>query len=170
MQRRSAIKNLSLALGTAISLPAWATAWTPDSLGTAATLPANEEALLADIVEVIIPETSTPGAKSLKVHLFVQRMIKDCYGEDAQRTFSEGLAKADSVSEALHQKNFMVSDGRQRKATILKMSTDPSTKAFVELVKSLTIRGYTNSEYYMTNVLKYNMVPGYYHGCVPIKA
>lgn len=170
MQRRSAIKNLSLALGTAMSLPAWAAGWTPDSLAASATLPANEEALLADIVEVIIPETATPGAKSLQVHLFVQRMVKDCYGAEAQRTFKQGLAQTDSISEAMHQKNFMVSDSRQRKATILKMSTDPSTKAFVDLVKSLTIRGYTNSEYYMTNVLKYNMVPGYYHGCVPVKA
>jgi len=41
-------------------------------------------------------------------------------------------------------------------------------KQFADFIKNLTIRGYTNSEYFMVNMLKFNMAPGYYHGCVPI--
>jgi len=68
MQRRSAIKNLTMAFGGLISLPTWTSAWTPESIGHVSTLSFSEEATLAEIVETIIPETSTPGAKSLKVH------------------------------------------------------------------------------------------------------
>ncbi len=77
MRRRSALKNLTVALGGLMSLPAWASGWSPDSLGQFSILPVSDENLLAEIVETILPETDTPGAKSLKVHQFVMRMIQE---------------------------------------------------------------------------------------------
>ena len=170
MQRRTALKSLSVALGGLVSMPAWATSWTPDSIGNDKSLSASDEAILAEIVETIIPETKTPGAKSLKVHQFALRMINDCYGETAQKSLRQGLAKTDELAKQTNSKSFVECDAKQRKDTILQVSkADEASKKFVEMIKNLTIRGYTNSEYYMVNVQNYVMAPGFYHGCVPVK-
>lgn len=169
MKRRSVLKNLTVAFGGLASLPAWASGWTPESIGTLRLVSPDNENLLAEIVETIIPETSTPGAKSLKVHQFALRMINDCYGETAQNTLKQGLVKTDEMSQQAYSKAFVACDAKQRMDIFQKMTNDPNTKPFAQMIKSLTIRGYTNSEYYMTNVLNYNMAPGFYHGCVPVK-
>jgi hypothetical protein len=170
MQRRTALKSLSVALGGLVSMPAWASCWTPDSIGNDKSLSASDEAILAEIVETIIPETKTPGAKSLKVHQFALRMINDCYGEAAQKSLKQGLAKTEELAKQAHNKSFIECDAQQRKDTVLQLSkADEASKKFAEMIKNLTIRGYTNSEYYMVNVQKYVMAPGFYHGCVPVK-
>lgn len=171
MKRRSALKSLSMAFGSLVTLPAWASSWTPDSIGTTTTLSFSDESLLAEIVETIIPETTTPGAKSLKVHQFAMRMINDCYGEAAQKSLKQGLVKIEELSKQTNYKSFVECDAKQRTDTILQLSkADDASKKFVDMIKNLTIRGYTNSEYYMVNIQKYNMAPGFYHGCVPVKS
>lgn len=170
MQRRTALKSLSVALGGLVSMPAWASCWTPDSIGNDKSLSASDEAILAEIVETIIPETKTPGAKSLKVHQFALRMINDCYGEEVQKSLRQGLAKTEELAKQVYNKSFVECDAQQRKGIFLQLSkADDASKKFAEMIKSLTIRGYTNSEYYMFNVQKYVMAPGFYHGCVPVK-
>lgn len=163
-----------------MSLPAWASGWTADSLKSASTLPLAEEALLAEIVETFIPQTTmpgvgspgvgSPGAKSLGVHQFAMRMIQDCYGPPAQTVLQQGLALTESTAQQTAGQSFVNCTTQQRLAilTALTTNTDPVGKAFVDLVKGLTIQGYTNSEYYLVNVKKYVMAPGYYHGCVEV--
>ncbi|GAA4467607.1 hypothetical protein GCM10023189_51600 [Nibrella saemangeumensis] len=170
MQRRSALKNLAVAFGGLVSLPAWANGWTPESIGQVSTLSANQEALLAEIVETIIPETNTPGAKSLKIHQFALRVINDCYGEPAKAALTKGLAAAEETAQQTFTKSFMACDATQRKEVFAKLGNDPDeeTKRFAGLIKNVTIQGYMNSEYYLVNVAKYVMAPGFYHGCVPV--
>lgn len=183
MQRRSALKNVAVTISGLISLPAWASGWTPESIGSVSTAAIDDETLLGDIVETFIPETTTapagmperpgvdaPGAKSLKVHQFVMRMVRDCYDEPAQTTLQRGLVLTEATAQQTVGKAFAACDTPQRIAvlTALTASTDPAGKAFVDLVKRLTIQGYTNSEYYLVNVAKFNMAPGFYHGCVPV--
>ena len=158
-----------------MSLPTWASGWTADSLKSVSTLPPAEEALLAEIVETFIPATNTsgvdsPGAKALGVHQFAMRMIQDCYGPPAQETLKRGLALTEDSAQKTAGKPFAANDAAQRMAilTTLTTNTDPAGKAFVDLIKGLTIQGYANSEYYLVNVKKYVMAPGYYHGCVEV--
>lgn len=171
MQRRSAVKSLALAVGGLVSLPAWASGWTPQSLGQVATLSGNEEALLGEIVETIIPETTTPGAKSLNVHKFAMRMIHDCYDASAQAILQQGLVLTDQTAQQTYTKSFIDCDAIQRRDVLTRMSVlaDPAAKSFVDMIKNLTIQGYMNSEYVLVNVRNYNMAPGFYHGCVPVK-
>jgi hypothetical protein len=49
------------------------------------------------------------------------------------------------------------------------MSTGANTSAFAGMVKNLTIRGYTNSQYYLVNIAHFTMIPGFFKGCVPVK-
>lgn len=162
------MKSLGVALGGLVALPAWANNWTPESVGPAHFSSLADEALLAEIVETLIPETSTPGAKSLKVQQFVQRMIQDCYDDKAKTTFQQGLTQTDTLAQQSYSKAFVQCDTPQRIELLKKMSNDASSKAFISLVKNLTIRGYTNSEYYLVNIAKFTLVPGFYHGCVPV--
>ncbi len=154
-----------------VGLPAWVSGWTPESLGQVTSLPLPDENLLAEITGTIIPETQTPGAKSLKVHQFVMRMIQDCYGEAAQANLEKGLLKTDELANIAYNKSFVACDPAQRIEVLkhLQTSDDPLGKQFVDMVKNLTIRGYMNSEYVQVNFYNYNIAPGFYHGCVPLK-
>jgi hypothetical protein len=171
MKRRSAVKNLGLAFAGLVSLPSWAMGWTPESIGQSATLPAMDETLLAEIVETIIPETNTPGAKSLQVHQFALRMISDCYGEPAKASLQQGLLKTDQLAGQVYEKSFLGCNAQQRAEILYRMgsSPDPVAKQFFDMIKGLTIQGYMNSEYVMVNVLGYKIAPGFYHGCVPVQ-
>ena len=73
MKRREVFSSLTLGIVGAVSLPSWANNWTaqnlkPDSLE----LNTSEEDLLDDICEAIIPETDTPGSRTLQIPKFVK--------------------------------------------------------------------------------------------------
>ncbi|GAB3971572.1 hypothetical protein GCM10028806_21930 [Spirosoma terrae] len=172
MQRRSAVKSLALSFGGLLSLPAWASGWTPESIGLIPNVPADQESFLGEIVETLIPQTNTPGAKALNVHRFALRMIRDCYDPQASTTLQQGLALTDSTAQQAYSKLFVDCEATQRADVLARLtnSTDPTAKPFVDMIKGLTIQGYTNSEFYMTTIQKFNMAPGYYHGCVPVQS
>ena len=70
---------MATVVGGLVTLPAWANGWSTNNLPSITYLTDNQDALLASIVETIIPETDIPGARSLNVHTFIQKMVKDCY-------------------------------------------------------------------------------------------
>lgn len=167
---------MGLAMGGMFSLPAWASGWSADTLGYVPTLPMVDEALLAEIVETIIPQTTlkgavSPGAKELKVHQFLLRMVNDCYDEDAKVTLAKGLVATEGMAMKRFSKSFadLGTEDRISVLTALSDSSEGVNKQFVSMVKNLTIQGYTNSEYYLTNIAGYVMAPGFYNGCVPVK-
>jgi hypothetical protein len=174
MNRRSALKNLGLSLGGLVSLPAWAQGWSPAALGPQNLLSAADETLLGEIVEAILPATMvagkpSPGAKELKVHQFAIRMINDCYGDETKATLAKGLVAIEETARKSFGKSFVALAQSERVTVLTTMSNgEGAGGGFVGLIKNLTIQGYTNSEYYLTNVAGYNMAPGFYHGCVPV--
>ena len=173
MQRRAALQHLAVAVGGFISLPAWANGWNATTVQTQRQfLSAGQDDLLALIVDTIIPATDTPGAKNLGVHTFLQKVVVDCYEPKAQTTLTQGLEAADAVAKQAYSRSFSECDATQRLDVLKRMeqSTESAQKDFFRLVKNLTIRGYMSSEYVMTNLTKYEMVPGRYHGCVPVPA
>jgi hypothetical protein len=173
VERRSALKSIAVAAGGLISLPAWATNWTSETVQlTHPFLSSGQDDLLADIAETIIPTTDTPGAKALNVHQFIQKIVTDCYDKPAQETFRNGLNAIDDQAQKAFGKPFREGDTAQRTAllTQFSQSAEPAQKEFYSMVKGLTVRGYMNSEYVMTNLTHYQMIPGHYYGCVPVPA
>ena len=172
MQRRTALKTVALSIGSVITLPAWANAWSINSLQNQHfNLSFSKETLLAEIVETIIPKTDTPGAKDLEINKFVMKMVADCYDKKAQEIFAKGLNSVDNIANKDYSKSFKQCDEKQKLAVLNSMmsSSNNDDKDFVTLVKNITIQGYLNSEYVMTNLRIYEFVPGRYHGCVPVK-
>ncbi|AFK02363.1 hypothetical protein Emtol_1214 [Emticicia oligotrophica DSM 17448] len=172
MQRRSAIKNLALTIGSTLVLPSWANAWTTESFPmTSFSLTTSQETLLAEIVETIIPKTDTPGAKELNLHQFTTTMVADCYDKKAQDIFTKGIEAVNAASQKTYSKAFADCDSSQKLELLKKMeaSENADEKAFIRLVKNLTIQGYLTSEYVMTNIRPFEFAPGHYYGCVPVK-
>ncbi|MCK8494418.1 gluconate 2-dehydrogenase subunit 3 family protein [Spirosoma sp. RP8] len=162
---------MAMAAGALISLPAWANSWNSETVQlTSKFLSSSQDDLLAQIVETIIPVTDTPSAKALNVHQFIQKIVADCYDKPAQETFLNGLTAVDEQAQKTFGKPFREGDATQRTAllTQFSQSTLPAQKDFYSMVKGMTIRGYLNSEYVMTNLTHYQFIPGHYYGCVPV--
>lgn len=140
---------------------------------------AEQEALLAEITETIIPATDTPGAKDIGLHKFVLRMVDDCSEPEEQQTFLTGLAQFEEMAKQKSGDNFLEMDKGQREQFVkaldaIKSGDDNEEKekpinAFYSKVKDLTVRGYMTSEFVMTKQLYYKMIPGKFKGCVEIK-
>lgn len=170
MERRSALKNIALAAGAMISLPTWAQSWKQSELQATNYLSVEASQLLKEVVEVIIPKTDTPGAGELGVANFVQLMIVDCYDQPTQDRFKMGLERIQALAKA--QGTSFSKLPQPEKLQLLKgleKSENSEEKSFLNLLKNLTIQGYMSSEYVMTNLTHYEMVPARYHGCVPVK-
>lgn len=177
MKRRNALKSLSLLIGGTITLPAWAANWNPNNLpikGNAIFSP-EQENLLAELAETIIPATNTPGAKELGVHRFIFTMLTDCYDKTEQLRFISGLNELENMVKAAYGKSFTLLnkadrlDVLQTREAAAKL-TPTEKNAFFPYLKNLVIQGYLSSEYVMKDVFKYELVPSRYHGCVPVTA
>ncbi|MCC9134816.1 gluconate 2-dehydrogenase subunit 3 family protein [Pontibacter silvestris] len=172
MKRRVLIKNMALAAVGLMFLPACETG---TKKAAAQSLPVSlssgQETLLAEVVDTIIPATDTPGAKELNVHFFVYNMVTDCYEQEVLESFVKGLDTVEDITQNNFGKSFGECNAAQRTEILgkLERSGKDDQKEFFALVKKLTIQGYMNSEYVMTNLTNYQMIPGHYYGCVPVK-
>ncbi len=171
MKRRNVLKSMAVAVGGAVALPSWASQWAAEQLPTHSFLSNATSTLLATVVETIIPKTDTPGATDLGIGPFVEKMVADCYSKTVQEHFAKGLMQVDALAQTRYNKGFVQCDTAQKIAVLkaFENHSDTQLKEFYGLVKQLTILGYMNSEYVMNNITHYEMVPGRFHGCVPVK-
>lgn len=131
----------------------------------------EDEALMAEFCETILPKTSTPGAKDLSVHLYVLMMVDDCRKKEDQDKFIKGLEAFKKLSQQTIDKDFVKATPAERKilmdAILGKIDEENELNAFFKMTKGLTIQAYTSSEFFLTKVQVYELVPSRYHGCVP---
>ncbi len=171
MERRQAIKAVMMSAAGLITLPAWANSWNPQSvLLPFRFLNSVQESLLEDIVSIIIPDGEKPGAKSLGVHLFVQKMVTDCFEPKAQEEFKTGLDDIEKKAQLIHNQSFTALNAVQKEEILrgVSLSADAKQKEFFASIKNLTIQGYTSSEYVMVNHYNYEMAPGHFYGCITV--
>ena len=132
--------------------------------------PANE-AMLAELCEIIIPKTNTPGAKDISAHLFVLTMVDDCANKEQQQTFLKGMEDFNSLCKSTTGKMLVDCDANEKQkitnAILAIKEEDTPLKHFLGMVKGRTIQAYTSSEFFLTKVQVYELVPGRYQGCVP---
>lgn len=135
--------------------------------GASVTVTDAQTALLAELADVIIPDTDTPGAKAAGAHEFIIRVIRDCHPIEEQETFYAGLAKIDEASEAAHGKVFVDLDEDQKIAIVA--DAVKTNGAFFRQLKSYTAVGYFTSEIGATQALEYLPVPGKFEGDIPFQ-
>jgi len=159
MNRRNAIRQLFVVAGGM----AIATSCSSDRRKASIALQnvrfsADDEDLLKQLAEAVIPETDSPGATSLNLHLFVMKMVDDCHSEDDQALFVKGLADAEQVA------------GKTQAETLTYLQNLPVSDPFLGILKRRAIQGYLNSEYVMKNKLIYEIAPGRYYGAAKVNA
>jgi len=179
MHRRTVIKNLALIIGGAAILPAC------HLIGGKASVTlkniaicADQEKLVGDISETIIPKTNTPGAKELNLHLFVFKMLDDCYKKEDQQAFITGMGQFAGIVKNKYDKSFSDLSRKQREEMLLRIENDKDEKStlnpkdlktFYGIIKNQTVKGYITSKYFMTKQVVYELVPGRYNARFPYK-
>src|SRR5688572_14279381 len=109
-ERRTAIKNLIIIAGGIPILPSCSPGKEKASIQlNKLGVSADQEALLAEIAEAILPKTKTPGAKELGLHLFVLKMVDDCHDSEEQQKFITGLNEIEALSEKKSGTRFLKS-------------------------------------------------------------
>ncbi|QNL49010.1 gluconate 2-dehydrogenase subunit 3 family protein [Olivibacter sp. SDN3] len=173
MKRRSAIKNLLIIAGGIAILPACSTENGKASIQLSnLSINGDQEALLAEIAEAIIPAGDTQGAKDLNLHLFVLKMVDDCHPEEEQKQFLKGLDQFNDLSNQKFSKTFMKADIKERQELLATLdATQPHSQdveAFYKITKRRVIQGFLNSKYVMTDLKQYELIPGRYNGYFPV--
>lgn len=182
MNRRTALKQTALIAGGIAWLPS-CSFFEEDKVSIALNnlqIKPRHEKLLAALVETIIPATDTPGAQELQVHHFVLVMADDCLAKPEQEVFVKGLDQFVPYVKKHYDQSFLKSDAAERE-NILRSIMEaelaspqdenepdgPAVQNFLAFTKQHTIQGYMVSQYVMTEVFPYQLVPGTFKGCVP---
>ncbi|MBO2033357.1 gluconate 2-dehydrogenase subunit 3 family protein [Siccationidurans ginsengisoli] len=177
MNRRLAVRHLTLVAGAAALLPGCLSQSHDEQAATYPlkhlALNANQEKLLAEVCETLIPRTDTPGAKDLSLHLYVLKMLDDCTPPKEQQTFVAGLGQLDAAATRQLGQSFGASAAAQRTALLQRIDEQPTQfsdelAAFYRAARQLAIDGYTGSKYFMTKQVVYELVPGRYDGYFPV--
>lgn len=178
LNRRDTLRGLALAVGVAstgwagralaAAAPAPALAWTPTALT------ADQARLLDVVAELIIPATDTLGAREAGVPQFIDRALADYYEKSQVEQLLGGLARMDTDARAAHGDAFIALTPEQQIALLTTYDQEGGiarkqgqTHFFPALEDMVTV-GYFTSEPGATMALKYEPVPGAYHGCVPL--
>ena len=156
-------------------------------------LNADQEKLIGDICETIIPKTDTPGAKDLNIHLFVLKMLDECYKKTDQQAIITGMAQFTDLVNKKYNQSFSDLNVKDREAVLNGIETEAKKQnpvpgktparsmkpqkhldanpinAFYWAIKQQTLFGYTTSQYFMTKQIVYELVPGRYNAHFPVK-
>lgn len=178
MDRRTALKQLAIASGGLITLPAWMGC---DTSGTPAThlssFSSAEQQVLAAITDAIIPAADPAiaesiGALSVGVDKFLQKLFDDCYDKEVQNNIKTQLKALDDSAIFSYKRSFTDCTATVRKELLLKFSGagNKQQNDFFKLIKTETIRGFNTSQEVMEKYLNYKVAPGHYYGCIDLKA
>lgn len=176
LTRRSAIKRIATLLGGTLAatqlglLSKSVAAMTADSAPRF--LNQNQFLMLQKIVDLIIPETDTPGALGANVHYFVDLMLAEWASPERQARYVSGLADVDSRARKTGADSFSTSTTAQQIVLLQTLDKEafaqgPQDVFFAEL-KKMVLFAYYSSEIGATVELRYQSIPGDYVPCMPI--
>jgi hypothetical protein len=148
---------------------------------------AHQDATVIALAELIIPETDTPGAKSVRVNEFMGRIVAEWFSEEERAHFLAGLADLDSRAQKLFSKDF-VNAAADQQAEILHLlgeemlseaaalanaprgyrgsAPEPENNFYFDF-RGLTLTGYFTSEVGYKQQLHEEIIPGHFDGCIP---
>jgi hypothetical protein len=175
MNRRVLLKQLAMATTAAMLVPSCIS--DPKKVSIALrNLDVNgeEEDLLALMADTIIPATDKPGAKAVGAHLFTFVMVDDCEQKETKEKYLKGLRAFEDTCKQMKGKTFTKSSDEERLALLTGFENnyeklDENTKIFYGTTKQYILRGFLSSQYFLTEVKPYKLVPGpNFRGCVPV--
>ncbi|RUA06949.1 MAG: gluconate 2-dehydrogenase subunit 3 family protein [Flavobacteriia bacterium] len=170
MLRRTALKKLGILTGGLILLPSCNFSEEKASvILKSLNITAEQEKVLKAIVDTLIPEGEIPGAISLGVDHFVWIMVDDTLNAGRQHMFIKGLSLFNSNVKKESGKSFEKLRKEDQFKTLAKASANNENGEIIDFInttKYLTQMGYMQSEYIMTRIMPYSLVPRSYGNCV----
>lgn len=174
LERREAIKGL-LAISASGALAACGqgnSSSSPKAERSERELPAASVALLAALVDTIIPQTDTGGAVAAGVPAALQSLVKD-WGDDKFKAYWIGGMRAlDKTLNRQAGQSFVDLSPKQRASLLNKYDADvygeKTEDAFYKDMKRTAATAYYMSEIGASEELAYEAVPGEWIGCVEL--
>ena len=192
INRRKALRNMSLVLGAASSVPALAglsaeavfaqgksvhehvavkSAEGPTALKV---FNSHQNHTVIALSELIIPQTSTPGARAAMVPQFIDLLLAERETQ-MQNEIAAGLRWSDQRSRELFGRDFADANPEQQIDLLTRISSPNSSEAtlgqvFFNQIKNLTAFGYYTSKEGLEQELGYEGPQGIraYEGSVPV--
>jgi hypothetical protein len=120
---------------------------------------------------MIIPETETPGATSVKVPEFIDLILTEWASDDERAAFLAGLRDIDTRAGAMGSTRFAALPASKKVELMTALDAARGDKtgaglAFARL-KALTVYGYFTSQRVEQEILKVQMYFNGYQGNVP---
>lgn len=143
----------------------------------------DKRAIIAEIAELIIPETDTPGAKSVGVDLYIIEVMINCNLVRQQHKFYAGLEDLESYSSNIYNQDFLNCSINQKRAVLQhfadnaeyssrilnKINNKFFGQSFFSKIRNLTVEGFCLSKQGATQALAYDYIPGGFEACIPIQ-
>jgi hypothetical protein len=153
---------------------------------------AADVALLDEIADTILPETSTPGAKAAKTGAYMALMVTAVYPPPNQDAFRAGMRTLDEACRETNGTGFMQASpadrlrllealDREQKTAMEERATPARTRApvtvaaptdepphYFRMMKELALAGYFTSEIGYTQAMQYIESPGRFDPCLPL--
>jgi hypothetical protein len=133
-------------------------------------------ALLDEVAETILPETSTPGAKAAGVGPFIALMVADTYDEREQQIFVAGLQSLEQASVEMLGSGFRSATAEQRLRLVemldweqydyMRSRRSGAPAHYFRMIKELALLGYFTSQIGCTQAMRYEETPRTYDPCV----
>jgi len=129
----------------------------------------EEFVVLSQLIDIILPRTSTPGGLDVNTPYFIDLVVRDCMSGDDQQLIKTGLQ---DVHKAEGQTFLSLADDEQKQ--LIRNIDENAFKegnndAWFRILKKLALIGYFTSRDGMTRALNYVEVPGDYKASVPYK-
>lgn len=135
--------------------------------------------LIADLAEMIIPESDTPGAKAANVDDYIINVLLNCTNSHQQQIILSGLNDLEQYTTSNFGLNFLKCNTHQKLTAMQHFSEKESFsfnilnriearffgKPFFVQFKGLAVQGYCLSMLGATRGLAYEAVPGRYVSC-----
>lgn len=133
----------------------------------------DQFALLERAVDVMLPETDTPGAVAAGVHHLIDLMLAEWASPVRQARYAVGLRDLDARMRQLGAADFVSASPSQQLELLQTLDreafADGSGDTFFAELKKLVIFGYYSSEAGATLELQYEPLIPDYKACVPIE-
>lgn len=144
----------------------------------------EDQSLISEICETIIPKTQSPGAIDLNLPQFVLKMLDETLSQKDQKNILAGLSDFKALVLKKSGRAFMDLESKEKEAQLLEiealnrkmMEEDAHKKEsllpfqiFYRAIKGQILFAYKTSQYFLTKVNVYELVPGRYNVHFPIK-
>jgi len=141
-----------------------------------AVLDQHQAETVAALVDLIIPETDTPGARAAGVPQFIDLLLGEWASDEERAQFLAGLTDVDTRARTAHGTDFLGATEAQRVEILKALEAErpgPDTKPnapppFFHMLKFVTVYGYCTSQVGATTVLRYETIPSSYEPCTSL--